>query len=161
MKFVSRLIPHAGGSVRGSFLMALGVLALGFVASCQNNHIGRPCLTDAPADAGTGSTDKITIVSSPALQCPSRICLLPAANGNVDTSNESAFCTASCSTDDDCSDVDPGTQCQKGFVCTWATTSGPFCCEKLCVCHDFVNEPPGGFQEPDTCTHAGSCQNVM
>jgi hypothetical protein len=160
MKFVSRLIPPAGGSARGAFLMAMGVLALGFVAACQDNHIGRPCLTNAPADAGA-SGGAITVVSSPALQCPSRICLLPAAQGSVDVSNEPAFCSAPCSTDDDCSDTDPGTKCQKGFVCTWATTSGPFCCEKLCVCHDFVNEPMGGFLEPDTCTHPGSCQNVM
>ncbi len=51
------------------------------------------------------------------------------------------MCTAGCSTDDDCSDSDPGTLCKKGFICTWPTTTGSFCCQKMCVCHDFVVVP--------------------
>jgi hypothetical protein len=150
MSFASRLIPRTGGSVRGYFLVALGMLALG-LGACENQHIGRPCVTSAPADAGA-SGGQVAIIESPNLQCPSRICLQPAPEGAVPgAATESAFCTATCSTDDDCSDTDPGTQCMTGFVCTWPTTSGPFCCQKMCVCHDFVVVPKGGFPVPNTC----------
>jgi hypothetical protein len=155
MRFASRLIPHAGGSVRGYFLLALGVLALGLGGGCEDKHIGRPCVTNA-ADAGA-SGGQVAVISSPNLQCPSRICLEPAPEGAVTTaSSEGAFCTAPCSTDDDCSDADPGTKCTTGFVCTWPTTSGPFCCQKMCVCHDFVVVPKGGFPVPSTCESPGS-----
>jgi hypothetical protein len=31
----------------------------------------------------------------------------------------------------------------------------------MCVCHDFVTVPKGGFTEPDTCTSPSKgCQNV-
>jgi hypothetical protein len=159
MRIASRVIPHAGESACGYLLVALGVVALG-LAGCNDQHIGRPCVTNAPPDAG--DTSETTIISSPSLGCPSRICIQPAAMGPVpDAQSEGAMCTATCSTDDDCSDVDPGTKCTKGFVCAWPTTAGPFCCQKMCVCHDFVTVPKGGFVEPDTCTKpSAGCQNV-
>jgi hypothetical protein len=64
---------------------------------------------------------------------------------------EGAMCTAGCSTDDDCSDSDPGTLCTTGFVCTWPTTTGNFCCQKMCVCHDLVKVDQGGIPEPTSC----------
>jgi hypothetical protein len=165
MKFASRVIPHAGDFARGYLLVAMGVVALG-LAGCNDNHIGRPCVTNAPADAGAAG--ETTIISSPSLQCPSRICIQPAPMGPVvNAADEGAMCTATCNTDDDCSDVDPGTKCTKGFVCAWPTTAGPFCCQKMCVCHDFVTRPPNGFIEPNTCQSPGNggpnpptCQNV-
>jgi hypothetical protein len=30
----------------------------------------------------------------------------------------------------------------------------------MCVCHDFVSVPKGGFPVPATCMQPGSCQNV-
>ena len=46
-------------------------------AGCEDKHIGRPCeLGASAADAGTGST---AVITSPALECPSRICVLPGA----------------------------------------------------------------------------------
>ncbi len=165
MRFASRLIAHAGGSMRGYFLVAVGALALGLFG-CEDKHIGRPCITNAP-DAGA-SGGQVAVISSPNLQCPERICLQPAPEGAVpNAAAEGGMCTAGCSTDDDCSDSDPGTKCTSGFVCTVATTSGPFCCQKLCVCHDFVIVPPGGFPTPSTCKPPGgggpdpaTCQNV-
>ncbi len=165
MRIAPRLIAHAG-SMRGYFLVAVGALVLGLVG-CEDKHIGRPCITNA-ADAGA-SGGQVAVISSPNLQCPERICLQPAPEGAVpNAAAEGAFCTATCSTDDDCSDSDPGTKCTSGFVCTVATTAGPFCCQKMCVCHDFVIVPPGGFPTPSTCKSPGSegapnpptCQNV-
>ena len=75
-----------------------------------------------------------------------------------------------------CEDKHIGRQCElklrqtaplaptkKGFFCTWPTTVGPFCCQKMCVCRDFVGEPPGGSKIPQACTSraAGGCQNVQ
>ena len=168
MRFASRLIPSAGRSVRGYFLVALGALAIGLGSSCTDNHIGRPCNTNVDAGAQASS---LAILSSPSLECPSRICLqpIPAGGGNLSVAQqlmEGAMCTAGCSTDDDCSDSDPGTLCKGGFICTWPTTSGPFCCEKMCVCHDLVFRPPGGIPEPTACMSPPTgpspptCQNV-
>ncbi len=151
MRFASRVIPH-GASARGYVLAAVGVLALG-LAACNDEHIGRACNTNAPADAGAATG--VSIISSPSLQCPSRICIQPAG-----APAEASMCTASCATDDDCSNADPGTTCKKGFVCAWPTTAGPFCCQKMCVCHDFVNIPPGGFPVPATCMSPGSSPNA-
>jgi hypothetical protein len=41
------------------------------------------------------------------------------------------------------------------------TTVGDFCCEKMCVCRDFVYEPQGGFQTPAVCAGAlaGTCEH--
>ena len=167
MSFASRLIPRAGSAMRGYFLVALGVLALGMGGGCDDKHIGRPCNTGV-VDAGA-SGGGVAILTSPSLECPSRICLQAAPGGTTETgpqqAAEGAMCTASCSTDDDCSDGDPGTLCKKGFVCTWPTTTGSFCCEKMCVCHDFVMVPSGGIPEPSTCLSVsaggpGTCQNV-
>jgi hypothetical protein len=169
MRFASRLIPSAGRSVRGYFLVALGALAIGFGGGCTDNHIGRPCNINV-ADAGA-SGGSVAILTSPSLECPSRICIQPAPGGSTLSKDqqlaEGAMCTAGCSTDDDCSDSDPGTLCTKGFICTWPTTSGPFCCQKMCVCHDLVFVPPMGIPEPTTCMpppagpSPATCQNVQ
>jgi hypothetical protein len=150
MRFASRLTRHAGIAARGTFLVALGVVALGFASGCNDDHIGRPCITNSP-DAGA-SGGQVTVISSPVLQCPSRICIDPGDQKGVATMhNEGPFCTAGCSTDDDCSNPDPGTQCTGPFYCMWPTTSGPFACDKLCVCSDFVVRPQGGFTKPASC----------
>src|SRR5581483_1232277 len=74
-------------------------LALGSVA-CENKHIGRTCGLSVDPDAGVGSG--LTATLDVALECPSRICILPAQeSGPVTTTS---LCTADCSSDDDCSD---------------------------------------------------------
>jgi hypothetical protein len=168
MSFASRLIPRSGNAVRGYFLV-LGVLALGLGGGCEDKHIGRPCNTNV-ADAGvTGG--RVAILTSPSLECPSRICLqaAPQGTGSADEqAAEGAMCTTGCSTDDDCSDSDPGTKCTGNFICTWPTTTGNFCCQKMCVCHDFVVVPKGGIPEPQSCLSASAggpspstCVNVQ
>ena len=174
MRFPSRLNPRADRFARGFALVALGVVILA-AGACDDKHIGRPCqLGAAPPDAGT-SGGAFATVTSPALECPSRICVLPNdVNGDATMYHESAFCTASCSTDDDCSDAETGdknnptdTHCKTNFVCTWPTTVGPFCCQKMCICHDFLIVPAGGIPEPAVCESPGNggpnpptCQNV-
>ena len=36
-------------------------------------------------------------------------------------------------------------QCKTGFTCMVATTVGKFCCERLCVCRDFIDTTRTGF----------------
>jgi len=153
--------------VLGALLIAVSALA---AAGCENKHIGRTC--DLVADAGTmAGTGTLATINPEALECPSRICILPAAqNGYAVSAGTGPGCTADCSSDDDCSDGETGPKanpndprCELGFVCAVATTSGPFCCRKLCLCKDFTGAPPpGGFPTPTVC-QAGmgsTCKNV-
>jgi hypothetical protein len=88
-------------------------------------------------------------VSSPALECPSRICLLqPTGGTGGDGGAGRATCTASCENDGDC---DPETRalCKAGFVCAVASQTGPYCCKKLCVCRDDLQAGVNGDGKPD------------
>jgi hypothetical protein len=106
------------------------VVGLG-VYGCNPNSIGRPCVNPA------GSAPLGTQVSSPALECPSRLCLLQPLNAGNDagTQGARATCTASCDTNDDC-DPETTSQCHSGFVCAVAVQAGNFCCRKLCICRE-------------------------
>jgi hypothetical protein len=140
---------------------ALAMVAIG--VACENNHVGRPCDLGVPSDGGVGSVATIT---SPALQCPSRICLLPGAD--KDPKGTTSLCTAGCESNSDCEDGELGPRgdtndrrCETGFVCMYPTTVGNFCCQRFCVCRDFVTEPQGGFKKPKACESGMStCVNV-
>jgi hypothetical protein len=110
--------------------MVAGVVGGLFVA-CNPNSIGRPCVNPE------GSDVRGTQVSSPALECPSRLCLIQPANasGSELDGGARATCTAECSNDGDCA---PETDkfCKKGFVCAVVASTGPFCCRKVCTCRD-------------------------
>jgi hypothetical protein len=164
MRFPSRLISSARHKAPFVFAFAMMFAALG-LNGCEDKHIGRQCELGpgGSIDGGTGST---AIISSPALECPTRICILPGAM--KDPGATSSLCTAACSSDDDCTDgetvsatASASPLCKMGFACMVPTTVGPFCCQKLCVCRDFVSEPKGGFPLPEACTStAGGCANV-
>ena len=116
-------------------------------------HVGRPCEVGTTPLAS--SSGQVVTISSPALECPSRICLLA---GAASTPGTGALCTAGCESNVDCEDGEIGnkddpadSRCKNGFACTWPTTVGAFACQKMCVCRDFVREPAGGFQKPASC----------
>jgi hypothetical protein len=154
--------PRSNASV-ASFAFALaGVALLGLVASgCEDKHIGRVCSLDAP-DAGTSGTGTAALLNGSAVECPSRICLLPAGDKQPATG---PLCTAGCSSDDDCDGETSSSnkaQCHTGFTCMVATTVGDFCCERLCVCKDFVDTTIKGYNAtPASCVSGkSSCKNV-
>ncbi len=162
MRFPSRLVPSAPRWMA----VAIALTALGLGAACEDKHVGRLCeLGVGGVDAGaSGATATIT---SPALECPSRICLLPGAE--KEPMGTGALCTATCESNDDCADGETTNKvgdahCKGGFVCTWPTTTGSFCCQRMCVCRDFVSEPAGGFKPPATCAAnqvpPSACVNV-
>jgi len=60
---------------------------------------------------------------------------------------ERSMCSKKCSSDSDCQSagitqqvVVDDTTCQSGFTCARIQTLGEFCCEKLCVCKDDLNQ---------------------
>ena len=131
------------------------VVGAGFFA-CNPNAIGRPCVN--PQRSAVAGTQ----ITSPALECPSRLCLIQPPNlssgstgGDTDGGSR-ATCTALCGSDGDCS---PETDqfCKAGFVCAVAVATGKFCCRKMCVCRDDLivsfNKDPidGGTQLPAAC----------
>jgi hypothetical protein len=143
----ARALPRAGRALMFALLLMAGAGSAG----CPDSRLGQPCdLGTAPAPATGGG--QVVAVSSPALECPSRICL-----GGTNAAGTGALCTAGCESDADCEDGqtradDPGdSRCASGFSCTWPTTVGAFACQKLCVCRDLVSEPAGGFKKPAAC----------
>jgi hypothetical protein len=159
--------------VRASLLCAslLALAAFGSMA-CEDNGIGRRC--DLQADAG----QQQAVYNSQALACPSRICLkplVPEGSPNVDTG---PYCSALCSQDSDCAGRTRDQQdtndkgCVSGYTCGEAFVVGPLCCEKLCLCKDFLTcnkkENPNciaALQTPLTCvkdptTHKNGCQET-
>jgi hypothetical protein len=143
--------------LRLSLVGALGLAAVAFGnAGCEDKAIGRPCdvLTDAGPSQG--------VYNAEALECPSRICLKPVvqqgASGSVDTT---AYCSASCSQDSDCdgqtrdqnNPLDK--RCSKGFTCGIAFVKGKICCQKLCLCKDFLDDKVGA-PTPIACQSGGA-----
>lgn len=144
-----------------------GVVGAGLFA-CNPNSIGRPCVNPG------GQAVVGTQVSSPALECPSRLCLLQPPNASTGNTGQGgdggtyrATCTAECQHDSDC-DPETTAYCKSGFVCAVATQAGPFCCKKLCICRsDLVEgtnvDPDGGTVVPFSCTAANpmpTCPNA-
>ena len=128
-----------------SLLPAVAFAALATFGCGRDNHVGRPCeVGTTPLAASSG---QVVTLSAPALECPSRICLLPSG---ASAQSAGALCTAGCASDADCEDGETS-RCKNGFACMWPTTVGAFACQKMCACRDFVGEPTGGFQKPASC----------
>lgn len=117
--------------------------------------LGSPCdiLTDAGAAQGGFDPN--------AIECPSRLCLKPVvqqgAAGSVSTG---AYCATACSQDSDCAGEtrDPenplDTRCSRGFACGVAFVKGKLCCQKLCLCLDFLGS--AGVPTPIACQGAAA-----
>jgi hypothetical protein len=134
----------------------------GFVcAGCPDDKIGRKCDLDTDDAGSTGTTTSATI-NAQAVECPTRICLQPA---NEKSAMAGGLCTAGCSSDDDCADGQTSAAdgyCHSGFSCLVATTVGNFCCQRLCVCRDFVDTSLANYNKtPPVCMPGMStCKNV-
>jgi hypothetical protein len=129
-------------------VVLMSIAALG--AGCENNPVGRLCDLGAAVPQVTE-----TVLASNSLDCVSRTCLrVPPAE---------AMCTAECSVDEDCDRV-PESPCERGFTCGIAVTAGPFCCQKFCICKDFLVIPESGqLDVPAACdanTPANKCCNL-
>ncbi len=104
-------------------------------AGCSNNGIGQKCL-DTAGDGGLSGT----AISSPALECPTRLCLLFGEGQQVTRQT----CTAPCTTDDDCANATIGAKgatdgtCGSRFRCAVAAITGgdAIKCKTFCICQD-------------------------
>jgi hypothetical protein len=122
-----------------------------------NPQLGRVC------DLGMSfpAIPTTTTIKAPALECPGGICILPMAE--KDPQGTGPLCSALCRSNEDCltdSSAGAASGCRTGFVCAWPTAVGPFCCQRMCVCRDFVVEPVGGFSTPAACMAPSDCANV-
>jgi len=62
----------------------------------------------------------------------------------------------------DCDRV-PESPCKTGFTCGIPTVVGPFCCQKFCICKDYVVVPDAGMAVPSACdpdVAANTCCNL-
>jgi hypothetical protein len=117
------------------------VVAVCGATGCKSNPVGRVCiLSDPEGDGGVPQT----VVGSPALECESRTCLHLAGKSPD-------MCTASCEKDSDC-DTAPESPCKMGFVCAIPVVTGSFCCERLCMCKDQLDN--GTPADPAGCEAA-------
>jgi hypothetical protein len=137
-------------------LSLLGALVLAAVAvgntGCEDKGIGRTC------DVLTPFEDNQAVYNPEALECPSRICLKPVQDQTRPPQDPPTgpFCSATCSQDSDCepwqgrdrSKADDR-HCVNGFLCGIAFVRGPLCCQKLCLCKDFL--PSSGAPVPVAC----------
>lgn len=143
-----RLLLTVKRLIEGALLAAI---LLGAGAACEDKAIGRPCDVTVDASAVQGA------YNSNATDCPSHLCIKPAVQPGVSINLDTgAYCTAKCSSDSDCNGQarDPSnaldTRCRKGFTCAPIFPTGPACCEKLCLCRDFVAASVGPVV-PDVC----------
>ncbi len=140
MTFLSSL----SRSIQNPTLAPFMAAAMFLFSACEEKHIGRLC------DIGsTMALDPKTIAVNPqALECPSRLCILPAQDKSTTMAGTAAFCTAECGGDDDCADAETGPEgdmvdkrCEQGFVCRRIVPkleNNPLSCRPVCVCKDFL-----------------------
>jgi hypothetical protein len=110
-------------------LLLLATLAL--LPAC-----GSPAAVGGPCEIRAGGDDRqSTTLTSPALECEGRTC--------IKHDQGPSLCSASCSTDDDCSNVHPAgaALCRTGFTCVAPVAVGDFACHRFCVCRDNLTPP--------------------
>jgi hypothetical protein len=131
------------------------LLLLAWLAGCTDNGVGRKCILP-PGDGGASNITS-TEITAPALECPSRLCLIEPPQG---PNPPRATCTAQCTTDADCGQAVMGTNgdglCATNFVCAAATAQGAFKCLKVCICKtDLVcglnSDESGNVITPPSC----------
>ena len=138
--------------------------ALFLCAACSNNPVGNVCVIDGinidPAGADTEDDNANTevVVSSPALDCTSRTCLFQPNEGGAAGGVNVPLCSDFCDSSDDC-DREASSPCQTGFSCEIASTVGPFCCQKMCICNDFLFIPESGDREAPAACNADDQTN--
>ena len=135
---------------KGAALLSIAFVA--GLAACGGEPVGRIC------DLGFTPGASENVVASPSLDCVSRTCLKVALEvpesslppGSRYPTGNLGLCTDRCEQDSDCERV-PESPCQTGFTCDIAVEVGPFCCQKFCICKDYIVIPDGGRKVPAAC----------
>jgi hypothetical protein len=109
----------------------------------------------ASCDIEVDASPSMGVFNTAAPEC-SGLCIKPVVSPDVPEPDTSAFCTTSCSTDDDCVGLlrnpnDPNDRrCVSGYTCGIIFVKGPLCCKKMCVCEDFTGGP---IPQPNGCSN--------
>ena len=112
-----------------------------------------------------GVNGQIATATSPALECPSHICLLPGADRDARSpaqitsgvSGTGPLCTASCASNLDCvgERADPTNpadhRCRGGFACTVADDGRRLRLSEALRLHRLRGAARGGFKKPAAC----------
>jgi hypothetical protein len=114
------------------------------LAACSDNPVGRICDLglEIPAQPG-GRRLALARLPEPHLPEGADGRQQDPPDGFQALSANKGMCTATCESDDDCDKV-PESPCVTGFTCGVALTVGPFCCQKFCICKDYVVLPESG-----------------
>src|SRR5688572_5055728 len=129
--------------MRAFYVCGLVALLTGLgVVACNPNSIGRPCVNPA------ASQPEGTQLVSPALECPSRLCLLTTGALEGQDGGTRQTCTDSCESNDDC-EAESLAQCKNGFVCAVANTTGKYACKRVCICRDDLDVKSNAIAEED------------
>jgi hypothetical protein len=147
--------------------MSSCILVLALVGGCPRGDVGAPCnhgsLEPPQSDVVTFPSlrcNDLLCVYADATDPPARACTQDADcnEGDPGTTRfecfegacrlelgyvlERSMCSKRCSSDADCDDREQAKDhaCSTGFTCTAFQTLGPWCCEKLCVCRDDLEE---------------------
>jgi hypothetical protein len=142
--------------------MVLGLTTLLLVGGCETKGMGRSC------SLGQTITPEQGAYSLNATECQSRMCVKPPIQPGVSRElDTAAYCSATCSSDNDCdgqirdrSNPDDK-RCKGGYTCAIpfgaaddTVGGGGLCCQKICLCRDFFLASVGAAT-PETC-QAGS-----
>lgn len=124
------------------------LLLLTSCLQCSKPEVGQPC--SLGFDAGASQAG----YNPQAPECSTGLCLKPALS-RMKYDRTGPYCSAACSSDSDChgqerEDNDPNDRrCIGGFACGVAFVVGPLCCQKVCICKDFLSDI--GVTTPVTC----------
>jgi len=142
--------PRASGRVpqlsRGRLLCFLALAAGGLASAtaCEDKAIGRQCDLTQSIDATHGG------YNTNATDCPSRLCVKPMVQPGISPDlDTAAYCSAECSSDNDCegqtrdSSNPNDKRCRKGFTCAAVFPVGKLACKKVCLCRDFFSASVG------------------
>lgn len=108
----------------------------------------------ATCDVGSASAQGQSVFNSAGSECARGLCLKP-ANVSATPVDTSAYCSATCSKDSDCNGAtrdpnDPNDKtCKGGYACGVSFVVGPLCCQKVCICKDFLSDK--GVMVPFAC----------
>jgi hypothetical protein len=136
-------------------ITALAVLVLA-CSSQDNSELGKPC------SLGFDSGYAQATYNPQAPECSSSLCVKPILESKSDWQT-APYCTTTCSSDSDCNGQkrngnDPQDhRCTSGYACGIAFAVGPLCCQKLCICKDFLNDR--GVVTPPNCESGAGGQN--
>jgi hypothetical protein len=134
-------------------------LALFLLMGCGNDpasELGKTCTL------GFDSPGKLAY-NPQAPECSVGLCLKPVLSNSRDL-DTAPYCTTTCADDGDChgqkrdGDDPDDHRCVTGYTCGVAVTVGPLCCQKVCLCKDFIGDR--GVTTPTACQAGASGQTL-